>query len=117
VRLLSLLHICFSKATHRATQDDDARPHGCVQASHTTLLLSATAAGQQRAAAQRRPFVLAPPGVIGQQRFAATHAGLVPSDTRHFRWSVPAALRLGMLVVVVVVIVIVIVVVVVVVVV
>ena len=35
-------------------------------------------------------------GIIGQQRYSATHCGLHPSTPRHLRWAIPAAVRSGL---------------------
>jgi alpha-glucosidase len=44
----------------------------------------------------RRPFVLTRAGFLGTQRTAATWTGDNRADERHFRWSVPMALNLGL---------------------
>ncbi len=44
----------------------------------------------------RRPFVLTRAGFLGTQRTAATWTGDNRADDRHFRWSIPMALNLGL---------------------
>eukprot|EP00019_Armaparvus_languidus_P002397 CAMPEP_0168607372 /NCGR_PEP_ID=MMETSP0420-20121227/17103_1 /TAXON_ID=498008 /ORGANISM="Pessonella sp." /LENGTH=880 /DNA_ID=CAMNT_0008647167 /DNA_START=210 /DNA_END=2852 /DNA_ORIENTATION=+ len=92
----SLAARSLAMAWHRGNTEQESCCHAAVRSAHTTLAMKATLDGIRRATTARRPFILSPPGIIGQQRYSATHCGLHPSTPRHLRWAIPAAVRSGL---------------------
>jgi alpha-glucosidase len=71
-------------------------PHAFVHNVYGMLMAEATRKGLQAARPDKRPFVLTRAGGVGSQRAAATWTGDNSSDARHFRWSIPMVLQLGL---------------------
>jgi len=71
-------------------------PHAYAHNVYGILMAEATRQGLQAAQPAQRPFVLTRAGGVGSQRVAATWTGDNCSDARHFRFSIPMVLQLGL---------------------